>query len=240
LPTGTWLWIKADYGDAYGEALVHTEAQSNVVRAKIRLVERPKDALLRLALTTDDGGPLGEIKAPLEQVRLGEPGSYRLDGATAERGLLYRTQSGVFRLRVEPAWQSAGMIRGCFAPFERIVDLRTGAETLVAENVRVGGRVRLRVHAPGLDKGAQMADFAVEADATAGQSRGWRNTFIRTRPDGWEGGPMYVGEPMLWGALLPPGRHVLSIRSRDFADLEIGVDVRRREVTDVDVWLQPR
>jgi hypothetical protein len=96
------------------------------------------------------------------------------------------------------------------------------------------------VHAPGVESGGQLADFSVETEATAGLPRGWRNVFIRARPNGWESGPMYVEEPMLWGPLLQPGRHVLAIRSRKFADLDIGVDVRRREISDVDVWLQPR
>ena len=49
-----------------------------------------------------------------------------------------------------------------------------------------------------------------------------------------------ASEPVVWQTLLPPGQHVLTITSRDHADVVVPVAVRAREVTDVRVALQPR
>ncbi|HEX5050736.1 MAG TPA: hypothetical protein VFZ65_03090, partial [Planctomycetota bacterium] len=231
-------WIRASHGLANGEALVQAAPPDNVVHVTITLAARARDALLRLVLASDDGGPLGAFDVRQQQMRLGEPGSYELEGEPTDRGVLYHCCPGVFRLRIRPKFQSAGMIHGCFTPFERVVELRSGTETLVEQQVCVGGRVQFRVHLP--DTTADLDEFTVATPAASSMPPGTRNEFIRTRPDGWESGPPHARVPMLWGPLLPPGRHVLTFSARGYADLDLAIDVRRREITDLDVYLQPK
>jgi len=236
---GTWIRVDAHHDNARAEVMVQAMPPRNVIETVLTLRERERDATLRLQLTTPDGSDLGDIEARLRQLYLGEPGSYELELQRDGTNRLVRWFPGRYRLEVAP--KESGSEFGWFAPFERPVQLRRGETTTVAASVPAGGRVRFHLHTPEPRAREGVVDFAVETPAATGPAGRQRRVFIEMTAGGWNsGGFAPAGVPLLWAPVLPPGNHVLAIRSRDYADTSVAAVVAAREVTDVHVWLQPR
>ena len=238
VPRGTWVRVAANQHGARAEVMVQAMPPRNVLETLLTLRDPAGDARLRLQLTTA-GSDVGDVKVRLHQLHLGELGSDDLEQERDGTSRSVRWFPGRYRLEVAP--KQAGMDFGWFAPFERQVQLRRGETTTVNAPVHLGGRLRFHLHILEPRAGGDVVDFAVEtptASGPAGQSRG---EFIETTSRGWRltRSPS-AGVPLLWPPVLPPGHHVLAIRSRDYADTSVAALVTARTVTDVHVWLQPR
>ncbi len=236
---GTWVRVDASHGLAHAETMVQALPPRHVIDTVLTLRERARDGTLRLQLTTPDGSDPGHVAIRLHQLYLGEPGSHELEPERSADGLLVRWSAGRYRLEVTP--KQAGADFGWFAPFERLVELRREATTTVASPLPIGGRVRFHLNVPDAKPGAKVADFAVETPAATGVAGQRRRVFIETTAEGWRSvGEPPAGVPLLWAPVLPTGRHVLTMRSREFADVTMTAVIAAREATDVHVWLQPR
>ncbi|HEX6813922.1 MAG TPA: sigma-70 family RNA polymerase sigma factor [Planctomycetota bacterium] len=236
---GTWVRVEAYHDDARAEVMVQAMPPRNVIETVLTLRDRSRDATLLLQLETPDGSDLGDVKVRLRQLYLGEPGSYERAPEHDAEARFVRWFPGRYRLEVAP--KEAGMDLGWFAPFEQPVQLRRGETTTVHATVPDGGRVRFHLHTPDSRARGNVVDFAAETQAATGPAGRQRRVFIETTADGWRsGGDPPAGVPLLWAPVLPPGNHVLAIRSRDYADTSVAAVVSARAVTDVHVWLQPR
>lgn len=234
---GAWVRVHASHRDAHGEAMLQVLPPQNVYDVVVTLRELVRSATLRLNLASADAAGAGDVAVELNQLHLGVPGCYELECERTGASLLARWYPGRYRLEVKP--KATGSELGWFAPFAQVVELRRNEETVLDEVVRVGGRVRLHVHAPDPAQRDEIEDFAVETPAAMGVP-GWR-TFVQTRPDGWSrSGSAPANVPLLWWPVLPPGQHALTIRSRDYAEQTVHVTIEPRAATDAHVWLQPR
>ncbi len=248
--TGTWLWVQARHGDATGGSLVHVDGSRNVVDATLRLVDRKSDALVRVITTSSDDQPVGDIEARLEQVRLGEPGVSRLeeieDVASHERSdrrngapKLYCATAGTHRLRIDVPRRRRLDLQNVFVPVERMVQLHSGRETVVPIEVQAVGHVRFRFHADGVEAGANIPGLTIDTACAEGQPRGWRGHFVRKLDRGWSNGPAIACTWLGWKMPMPAGRHLLTVKAKDYQEQQLSVVVKPRGVVDVDVWLQP-
>jgi RNA polymerase sigma-70 factor (ECF subfamily) len=234
---GTWMHLEASLGDARAEVMVQAAPPRNVQDVTLTLRELRRTATLRLELACADGTAPGDAKLYLHQLRLGEPGSYELDGERDGPALTVQWHPGRYRLEVRPKRTASDF--GAFARFQEVVHLRDGETTVVRRTVAPGGRVRLHLHTPDARSRDAVEDLAVETPGAAGELG--QRSFVRMLADGWMSlGSAPANTPLLWEPLLPPGRHVLTFRSRDFAEQQLAVIVEPRAVTDVHVWLQPR
>lgn len=235
LAEGHWLWIQTSHGAASGEALLQAAPPGYVHDLELRLVEHPRTASLRIVVHRADDDVALPCRASLSQRFLDEP-ALAAEPETTPEGLLLQANPGRFEVRIAP--RPHGNDLGEFAAFTRPVELRAGAVTELVEAIEPGGRVRLCVHLPTPAAGP-IADFAVDCPALPEGVR--RTNFISTLPDGWMTTSQVLPDaPVQWQPLLPPGHRELRIRARDYEDLTLGVVVRAREITDVDVYLQAR
>lgn len=238
VPREVWCFVRASLGDFHGEELGQALPPDDVLQLSVTLRRRERSARLRLVLKASDGGGVSEFEARLEQLHYREP-AVPLDGAGGGQPAEWSCYPGRFELEVRPRW--GGREFGWFAPFTRLVTLREGELTTVEQAIEVGGRVRLCFQAPPGAALQHIAGLHVEAEAAKSQFRGWQETFIRRRGDGWSQLPYApANEPLLWPPILPPGTQTLTIRSQDFADETVPVRIRPREVTDVVVQLRAR
>jgi len=244
LPAGSWLWVQSGHGDRNGEVLVQAEAPGSVIRRQLRLEPQRLDAGLRLQVRSDDSGPVGDLRVSLRQQQLGRPGLARLSptevGAAGGGARTYQVPSGRYLLRVAPAFRGSGAVRGYLSPVEQVVDLMAGQETPLDVTLPANGRVRLDVRAAGVAAGAAIPDFACSTEAATAQPSGRRRQFFYETEGGVKDGRICCERPAQWGVLLPPGRHVLTLRSRDHREEHVAVVVRPREVVDVQVQLHRR
>jgi hypothetical protein len=237
---GSWLWVGASHQIYRGETVLQVLPPHNVLDLVLHLRAFERTASLRLLLKTSDGGPVSDFQLDLRQVLPGEPDMWDLQPEKTERGLLYRAAPGRYLAVVSPKVRNADMDFGSFAKFEQEVQLCAGSETVLEKTLEPGGRIRFTVHLPDSTEHRRIEDFRLGI-ASDGQWVPGHLNFTKKLPDGWESGAhVDAGEPMLWQTLLPPGRHELTVKSRDYADAVIGVTIEPRKVTDVDVWLQPR
>ncbi len=84
--------------------------------------------------------------------------------------------------------------------------------------------------------------WTLECPAAAAGGPGELRSLLKTIDDGWVAvsDDVPAGVPLLWQTILPSGRHEVRITAEGYADLALGVDIRGRAVTDLDVVLQPR
>jgi hypothetical protein len=238
LARGSWLLVSAAAGVSYGEELLQAVPPRNVIDTVVRLRKRERTATLRLVLQYGDEQAIDDIDVHLYQTRLGEPGDYEMAIERTGRGFLCRWAPGRYRAEVVP--KNKVVDYGWFAKFEQDVELRDGAETVLERTLEPFGRVRFQVHLPDPADRRRIEDFAIWTMVDGEWQRGLRN-FVHQRADAWVSGAwVLAGQPITWKTLLPPGRHELGVRSRDYKDTVIGVTISPRTVTDVDVWLQPR
>jgi hypothetical protein len=241
LDQGYWLWLVADLGSWHGEAVVEAAGSHNVIDTVLRMRNRASDALLRVILHTSDGGNVDAIDIHLRQLRVGEPTVWDMPAEQTERGLLYRVPTGHYVAEVRPKINSPDLASGTFEPFEQEVDLRAGEETVLERKLAAGGRLRFTVHLPDPNDRRRIEQFILYEMADGSWAPGLISFATKTEDGGWEiGSHVAAGQPTIWDTLLEPGRHTLTVKSRDYADLVISVTIEPRKVTDADLWLQPR
>jgi RNA polymerase sigma-70 factor (ECF subfamily) len=241
LDRGYWLWLVADLGRWHGEALIEAVGPRNAIEIVLRMRNRAPDALLRVVLHTSEGGNVDAIDINLRQLRIGEPAVWDMEAERTERGLLYRVPAGHYVAEVRPKINSPDLAFGSFTPFEQEVDLRAGEETVLERRLAAGGRLRFTVHLPDPNDRRRIDQFIIYEMADGTWAPGMISFATKTDDGGWEiGSHVTADQPTIWDTLLEPGRHTLTVKSRDYADLVIGVTIEPRKITDVDLWLQPR
>jgi len=238
LGRGMWLWVHAGQGFCQGDALLQALPPRNVIDMLVRLRRTEPTATLRLVLKSTDGGPPGEFEISLLQTRLNEPGDGPFIPERTDRGMICRWAPGHYRVEASP--KPVVMDYGWFDSFEADVELRADEETVLERKLEPGGRLRFCVHLPDAADRREIERFALSTPALGPVTLGLHN-FIRKRADDWVNGrQVFAGESIQWRPLLPPGRHVLTVKSRDYADTVTSVTIEPRKVTDVDIWLQAR
>ncbi|MBL8750709.1 MAG: sigma-70 family RNA polymerase sigma factor [Planctomycetes bacterium] len=236
--TGSFVHVTVTSGGHGADVVVQAPVAPNVTDTRLVLRERHPDAGLRLRLSATDGGDVGAFCVRLEPRRLGDPVAHELDLSARDGAFEGAWQAGPYRLVVQPN----GPLHGrWFARQSTEVELVANRITDAVVAVPVGGRLRVRFLLPP-ERSGPVRGWTLECPAAAAGGPGELRSLLKTIDDGWvavsDEAP--AGVPLLWQPMLPPGRHEVRITAEGYADLALGVDIRGRAVTDLDVHLQPR
>jgi len=237
LPVGAFVHVATDCDDFGAEVVVQAPPAPNVTDTRLVLRPREDRARLRLHFSATDGRDVGTFQARLDPLRLGDPEAYEFDVQRGEQGFEGNWYAGHYRLHVDPG----DGVERWFPRQSLDVELVANRTTEVTVTVPIGGRLRVRFHLPP-GRSGPVRGWTIASPAAAGRGPADVHTLIRTTENGWvaERDDVPNDVPLLWQPILPPGRNEVRITADGYADLTIGVDIRPREVTDVDVHLQPR
>jgi RNA polymerase sigma factor (sigma-70 family) len=236
LLVGTLLHWTADYPGLHGDAVFEVPETPNVVDVSMVLRPNVLDAGLVLRIASDDSGELPPFRVGLQPLAFGLPSAYELDLERRGDAFHGNWSAGRYRLELRPKVDQGP--EAWFARQEVEVSLLANQATAVRLSMAAGGRLRVTFRLPPGDAGP-IREWHMHAEFPPGQHPPGANGVVQTLPNGWiEMRSEIAAEmPVLWGPVLPPGRHRIDISAAGYIDTFVVADITARRITDVEVSL---
>jgi protocatechuate 3,4-dioxygenase beta subunit len=239
---GSWWLVSAEAQGHHAWQLLTADGPTHETQVDLRLRAGPKDARLRITVSSPaDGGPMPfkiRLRRALPGFRACEEEVGSTDGAK-----VYRCNPGTFLLTIQPAPTNGSRLPSSYREIRRQVKLESHQETELRVVAEQGGRVSLLVHTPEGWKGDGTWRVAAKVPGAPGQEPRDLKLYLFVEDSerqqivrmGAYRGP--VNKRVTCEGVLSPGKHVVTVETKGFKSQQVAVEIFAGKVTDAEVWL---